>query len=40
MHAGEEPIKVLRWLDRPSGSVRWREDAPDHGDDTLRIQGH
>lgn len=40
MHVGEEPIKVLRWLDRPSGSVRWREDAPDHGDDTLRIQGH
>jgi MFS family permease len=39
MHIGIEPIKVLRWLDRPSGSVRWREDAPDRGDDALRIQG-
>ncbi|MDB5972206.1 MAG: transporter [Hydrocarboniphaga sp.] len=38
MHVGIEPIKVLRWLDRPSGSVRWRDDAPDRGDDALRIQ--
>jgi len=37
MHIGIEPVRVLRWLDRPSGSVRWREDAPDHGDDTLNI---
>ncbi|MDB5972160.1 MAG: transporter, partial [Hydrocarboniphaga sp.] len=39
MHVGIEPIKVRRWLDLPSGSMRWREDAPDHGDDSLRIAG-
>lgn len=39
MHIGIEPIKVMRWLGRPSGSVRWREDAPDRGDDPLRIEG-
>jgi MFS family permease len=39
MHVGIEPIKVQRWLDRPFGSVRWREDAPDRGDEALRIQG-
>jgi MFS family permease len=38
MHIGIDPIKVLRWLDHPSGSVRWREDAPDRGDHMLRIQ--
>jgi len=37
MHVGLEPVKVLRWLDRPSGSVRWQEEAPDRGDDALRI---
>jgi MFS family permease len=39
MHMGIEPIKVLRWLDRPAGSVRWRDDAPDRGDEGLHIQG-
>lgn len=39
LHVGLEPIRILRWLDRPSGSVRWREDAPDRGDDGLRIEG-
>ncbi|WP_428311808.1 MFS transporter [Hydrocarboniphaga sp.] len=39
MHIGLEPIRVQRWLDRPSGSVRWREETPDRGDDALRIQG-
>ncbi len=38
MHVGIEPIRVLRWLDRPSGSVRWQEEAPDRGDETLQIQ--
>ena len=38
MHVGIEPIRVLRWLDRPYGSVRWREDAPDDGDNALRIE--
>lgn len=37
MHVGMEPIKVLRWLDRPSGSVRWQEEAPDRGDDALQL---
>jgi len=39
MHVGLEPIKVQRWLDRPSGSVRWQDEAPDRGDDALRMQG-
>lgn len=39
MHVGIEPIKVQRWLDRPFGSVRWRDEAPDRGDEALRIQG-
>ncbi|TGD72577.1 MFS transporter [Mangrovimicrobium sediminis] len=38
MHVGIEPVRVQRWLDRPSGSVRWREDAPDRGDDGLKLQ--
>ncbi|MET0379328.1 MAG: MFS transporter [Spongiibacteraceae bacterium] len=38
MHIGIEPIKVRRWLERPFGSVRWRQEAPDRGDETLRIQ--
>ena len=37
MHIGIEPIKVLRWLNRPTGSVRWSEDAPDRGDEALHI---
>jgi MFS family permease len=39
MHFGIEPIRVLRWLDRPSGSVRWSDDVPDRGDQPLQIQG-
>ena len=38
MHIGLEPVQVLRWLDRPFGSVRWRDDTPDRGDDTLRLE--
>lgn len=34
-----EPIKVVRWLDRPAGSVRLSDDAPDRGDAALNIQG-
>lgn len=37
MHFGMEPVRVLRWLDRPSGSVRWSDDVPDHGDQPLQI---
>jgi len=38
MHVGMEPVRVLRWLDRPSGSVRWHEEAPDRGDESLDLQ--
>ena len=34
-----EPMKVVRWLDRPAGSVRLSEEAPDRGDEALQIQG-
>jgi len=39
MHIGIEPIRISRWLGRPSGSVRWSEQAPDRGDEALRIEG-
>jgi MFS family permease len=39
MHIGIEPIKISRWLDRPSGSVRLSEEVPDRGDESLRIEG-
>lgn len=39
MHIGLEPVKISRWLGRPSGSVRWSDDVPDRGDDTINIQG-
>ncbi|MET4043853.1 MFS family permease [Bradyrhizobium sp. RT6a] len=28
-HIGPEPVRVRRMLERPFGSVRWKEDAPD-----------
>ncbi|SDI72762.1 MULTISPECIES: MFS transporter [Bradyrhizobium] len=28
-HVGPEPIRVRRMLERPFGSVRWKEDTPD-----------
>jgi len=37
MHAGDEPIRVRRWLDRPSGSVRWREESPDQDTTELKL---
>ncbi|MBD3762032.1 MFS transporter [Rhizorhabdus sp.] len=30
-HVGQGPITVRRKLERPYGSVRWREDVPDRG---------
>ena len=30
-HVGDQPITVRRKLERPYGSVRWREDVPDRG---------
>ena len=40
IHLGIEPIKVLRWLGRPSGSVRWSDEAPDRGDDAFKLEIH
>jgi hypothetical protein len=31
MHVGPEPVVIRRMLERPVGSVRWREDTPDPG---------
>jgi len=28
-HSGPDPVRVRRMLERPFGSVRWREDVPD-----------
>ncbi|UPJ77125.1 MFS transporter (plasmid) [Bradyrhizobium sp. 187] len=28
-HIGPEPVCVRRMLERPFGSVRWKEDVPD-----------
>lgn len=30
-HMGPEPIRVRRFLERPVGSVRWKDDSPDLG---------
>lgn len=30
-HRGPKPAQIRRMLERPFGSVRWREDAPDRG---------
>lgn len=30
-HGGDEPLRVRRMLERPFGSVRWKDDAPDIG---------
>src|SRR3546814_304262 len=28
-HRGDAPVRIRRMLERPFGSVRWRDDAPD-----------
>jgi hypothetical protein len=28
-HTGEEPVKIRRMLERPVGSVRWKDETPD-----------
>jgi len=30
-HTGAEPVRIRRMLERPFGSVRWKEDSPDRG---------
>lgn len=39
LHFGLEPVRVKRWLDRPSGSVRWSAETPDRGDAQLPLTG-
>lgn len=34
-HSGIEPIRIRRMLERPFGSVRWKDDTPDRGHDTI-----
>jgi MFS family permease len=34
-HLGPEPIRVRRMLERPFGSVRWKEDTPDRAANDL-----
>jgi len=36
-HAGPDPIRVTRKLERPFGSVRWREDSPTPSAEILPI---
>jgi MFS family permease len=37
-HMGPEPIRVRRMLERPLGSVRWKDETPDHSkESTLPI---
>jgi len=31
LHIGLEPVRIRRWLERPTGSVRWRAESPDRG---------
>jgi len=28
-HVGPDPVRIRRMLERPFGSVRWKEDTPD-----------
>ena len=34
-HIGPEPIRVHRMLERPFGSVRWKEESPDRAENEL-----
>jgi hypothetical protein len=36
-HSGPDPVRILRRLERPFGSVRWREDAPDRGTEVMPL---
>ncbi|UWU75904.1 MFS transporter [Bradyrhizobium huanghuaihaiense] len=35
-HAGPDPVRVRRMLERPFGSVRWKEDVPDYAASEIR----
>lgn len=34
-HSGIEPVRIRRMLERPFGSVRWKDDTPDRGTDAI-----
>lgn len=34
-HVGPEPVRIRRMLERPFGSVRWKEEVPDHAADEV-----
>lgn len=34
-HVGDEPVRIRRMLERPFGSVRWRDDTPDRAAETV-----
>ena len=34
-HRGEQPVRIRRMLERPFGSVRWKEETPDRAGDVL-----
>lgn len=34
-HVGPEPVRIRRMLERPFGSVRWKDDVPDHAADEV-----
>ncbi len=34
-HTGPEPLRIRRMLERPFGSVRWRDDTPDRAAETV-----
>jgi hypothetical protein len=38
-HRGDTAIRMRRMLERPFGSVRWKDDAPDTGVETRVIAG-
>ncbi|MEW6767221.1 MAG: MFS transporter [Pseudomonadota bacterium] len=39
-HLGPEPIRIRRMLERPVGSVRWKDDTPDRGgNDVISLPG-
>jgi hypothetical protein len=37
MHMGPEPVRIRRMLERPFGSVRWKEDTPDVAADDVIV---
>ncbi|MGY3361921.1 putative MFS family arabinose efflux permease [Bradyrhizobium sp. GM0.4] len=38
-HIGPEPVRIRRMLERPFGSVRWKDDVPDRIESELQHQG-